>query len=418
MSGKKPELLLPAGDPECLKTALRYGADAVYIGGEAFGLRAKAENFNREQMAEGIRLVHDHEKKVYVTVNIFAHDRDLDGVRSYLSELSEMRPDALLISDPGIFSLAKELCPEIPRHISTQANNTNAETCRFWHALGAERIVLARELSMEEIRGIRESAPAKLELEAFVHGAMCMAYSGRCLLSNYFTGRDANQGACTHPCRWTYAVVEESRPGERFPVEENERGTFLFHSKDLCMIEHIPELTEAGVDSFKVEGRMKSPLYVAAVARAYRRAIDDWFDDPQRYRENLPYYLREVEGCAARPFSTGFYFGRPDADGQIYETGETPGEKFVYLGIVRGTDPAGRAVIEQKNKFAVGDALELMKPDGRNVRAVVRGLYDAAGTAIPDAPHPKQELHLELEAATAEEGDILRKSNIGDGDFC
>ena len=275
-----PELLIPASSLEVLKTAVIFGADAVYIGGEAFGLRAKAKNFSMEDMKEGIQFAHAHEVRVYVTANILAHNGDLSGVEAYFQELKAIGPDALIISDPGVFTIAKRICPEIEIHISTQANNTNYATYRFWHELGAKRVVSARELSMKEIKEIRANIPDDLEIETFVHGAMCISYSGRCLLSNYFTGRDANQGACTHPCRWKYAVMEESRPGEYLPVYENERGTYIFNSKDLCMIGHIPDLIDAGIDSFKIEGRMKTALYVATVARTYRKAIDDYLKDP------------------------------------------------------------------------------------------------------------------------------------------
>lgn len=273
---KKPELLVPASSLEVLKTAVIFGADAVYIGGEAFGLRAKAKNFSSEEMAEGICFAHQHHAKVYVTANILAHNDDLEGAERYFAELKEMKPDALIISDPGMFLIAREICPEIEIHISTQANNTNYKTYQFWWQQGAKRVVSARELSLTEIREIRDHIPEEMEIESFVHGAMCISYSGRCLLSNYFTGRDANQGACTHPCRWKYAVVEETRPGEYLPVYENERGTYIFNSKDLCMIGHIPELVGAGIDSLKIEGRMKTALYVACVARTYRKAIDDF----------------------------------------------------------------------------------------------------------------------------------------------
>ena len=272
---RKPELLIPASSLEVLKTAVIFGADAVYIGGEAFGLRAKARNFSSREMQQGIAFAHDHGVKVHVTANILAHNDDLEGAEKYFYELKEMKPDALIIADPGMFTLAREICPEIDIHISTQANNTNYMTYLFWHKLGAKRVVSARELSLKEIKEIRSKIPKDMEIESFIHGAMCISYSGRCLLSSYFTGRDANQGACTHPCRWKYAVVEEKRPGEYLPVYENERGTYIFNSKDLCMIEHIPEMIDAGIDSFKIEGRMKTALYVATVARTYRKAIDD-----------------------------------------------------------------------------------------------------------------------------------------------
>ena len=294
---KHPELLIPASSLEVLKTAVMFGADAVYIGGEAFGLRAKAKNFSMEEIREGIAFAHAHDVKVYITANILAHNGDLSGVRAYFEELKEIRPDALIISDPGVFMIAREVCPEIDIHISTQANNTNYGTYLFWHQLGARRVVTARELSMAELKEIREKAPADLEMETFIHGAMCISYSGRCLLSNYFTGRDANRGACTHPCRWKFAIVEETRPGEYMPVYENERGTYIFNSKDLCMIEHIPELIDSGIDSFKIEGRMKTALYVATVARTYRKAIDDYLESPELYRENMDWYLDQISNC-------------------------------------------------------------------------------------------------------------------------
>ena len=264
---RHPELLIPASSLEVLRTAVTFGADAVYIGGEAYGLRAKAKNFSMEEMAEGIRFAHGHGVRVYVTANILAHNRDLEGAEAYFEELKKIGPDALIIADPGMFLTAREVCPDVDIHVSTQANNVNYKTFQFWQEQGAKRVVTGRELTLEEIREIREHIPDSLEIETFVHGAMCISYSGRCLLSNYFTGRDANQGACTHPCRWKYSVVEETRPGEYMPVYENERGTYIFNSKDLCMIEHIPDLVAAGIDSLKVEGRMKTALYVATVAR-------------------------------------------------------------------------------------------------------------------------------------------------------
>ena len=394
-AGKKPELLVPAGSPETLKVAAAFGADAVYLGGEAFGLRAKARNFSPEEMAEGILWAHDRGLKVYITVNILAHNADLPGIRKYLGELRELHPDGLIIADPGVFLLAKEICPEIPRHISTQANNTNTETCRFWAEQGAKRIVTARELSLEEIRQLREGIPADMELEAFVHGAMCISYSGRCLLSNFLNGRDANRGECTHPCRWKYTLMEETRPGEYFPVEENERGTYIFNSKDLCMVGHIPELIGAGIDSFKIEGRMKTALYTATITRAYRKAIDDFFEDPEKYRQNLSRYQEEVSSGTNRQFTTGFYFGRPTEEDQIYET-STYVTDCVYLGMIRGSDEKGRPVIEQKNKFSVGDVIEILQPDGSTPKAEVRGIYDEDGLPMDSAPHARQELHLDL----------------------
>ena len=403
---KRPELLVPASSLEVLKTAVIFGADAVYIGGEAFGLRAKAKNFSMEDMREGIAFAHEHEVKVYVTANILAHNRDLAGVEAYFRELREIGPDALIIADPGVFQIAKRVCPEIERHISTQANNTNYETYRFWHELGAKRVVSARELSMEELRELRANIPEDMEIETFIHGAMCISYSGRCLLSNFFTGRDANQGACTHPCRWKYAVVEETRPGEYMPVYENERGTYIFNSKDLCMIEHIPEMIDAGIDSFKIEGRMKTALYVATVARTYRKAIDDYLEDPDKYRANMPWYQEQISNCTYRQFTTGFYFGKPSEESQIYDS-NTYIKEYTYLGIV-GEVKEGLCRIEQRNKFSVGETIEIMKPDGRNIKVQVKRILDEEGKEQESAPHPKQVLYVELEEA-ADRYDILRR---------
>ena len=400
------ELLIPASSLEVLKTAVIFGADAVYIGGEAFGLRAKAKNFSMEEMKEGIEFAHAHNVKVYVTANILAHNDDLEGVREYFEELREIKPDALIIADPGVFEIAKEVCPEIERHISTQANNTNYATYNFWYRQGASRVVSARELSLKEIKEIRERIPEDLEIETFVHGAMCISYSGRCLLSNYFTGRDANQGACTHPCRWKYAVVEEKRPGEYLPVYENERGTYIFNSKDLCMIEHIPELIDAGIDSFKIEGRMKTALYVATLARTYRKAIDDYQKDPELYKKNMPWYLDQISNCTYRQFTTGFFFGKPDHETQIYDN-NTYIREYTYLGIV-GAVENGLARIEQRNKFSVGETIEIMKPDGSNVEAKVLRILNEDGEEQESAPHSKQVLHVEL-SETPAQYDLLRR---------
>ncbi len=400
-------MLVPASSLEVLKIAVAFGADAVYIGGEAFGLRAKAKNFSSGEMREGVAFAHEHQVKVYVTANILARNEDLAGVEEYFQELRQMKPDALIISDPGIFLIARRVCPELEIHISTQANNTNYGTYQFWYQQGVRRVVSARELSLEEIVGIRRQIPADMEIETFIHGAMCISYSGRCLLSNYFTGRDANQGACTHPCRWKYAVVEESRPGEYLPVFENERGTFLFNSKDLCMIEHIPELMEAGIDSFKIEGRMKTALYVATVARTYRRAIDDYLISPGKYRENLPWYREQIRTCTYRQFTTGFFFGRPDETMQIYGN-STYVKEYTYLGIVGEANGQGLYRIEQRNKFSVGEQIEVMKPDGRNLPVTVRAIVDEEGNFLESAPHPKQVLYLDL-GQSLDQYDILRR---------
>ena len=412
---RKNELLVPASSLEVLKIAVIYGADAVYIGGEAFGLRAKAKNFTMEEMAEGIAFAHARGVKVYVTANILAHNYDLDGVREYLTELQNMkpdRPDALIIADPAIFTIAGEVCPDIDRHISTQANNTNYGTFQFWEKLGATRVVTARELSLREIRQIREHISDDLEIETFVHGAMCISYSGRCLLSNYFTGRDANRGACTHPCRWKYSVVEEKRPGEYFPVYENERGTYIFNSKDLCMIEHIPEMIDAGIDSFKIEGRMKTALYVATVARTYRKAIDDYMESPELYRSNMEYYKSEIAKCTYRQFTTGFYFGKTDQDSQIYDN-NTYIKNCTYIGNVQEVTEDGLVAFEQKNKFSVGEEIECMNFDGTNTVCRVEEIYNDRMEPMESAPHPKMQLYVKLDRPVSA-GMILRRQELSE----
>ena len=385
---RKIELLCPASSLEVLKIAVIYGADAVYIGGEAFGLRAKAKNFTLEEMKEGIEFAHAHDCKVYVTANILAHNYDLDGARQYFKELKQIGPDALIISDPGMFTIAKEELPDIDIHISTQANNTNYMTYQFWWKQGAKRVVSARELSLNEIKQIREHIPDEMEIETFMHGAMCISYSGRCLLSSFMAGRDANRGACTHPCRWKYSIVEESRPGEYMPVYENERGTYIFNSKDLCMIEHIPELMESGIDSFKIEGRMKTALYVATVARTYRRAIDDYKQSPELYREHMAWYQEQISNCTYRQFTTGFFFGKPSDEAQIYDN-NTYVKEYTYLGIV-------------------GERNEVMKPDGANITVTVQRIVDEEGNDMESAPHPKQVLYIDLGQPLAMY-DILRR---------
>ena len=416
MRREKPELLIPASSLEVLKTAVIFGADAVYIRGEAFGLRAKAKNVSMEEMAEGIVFADEHGVKVYVTANILAHNADLEGAREYFMQLRDMKPqtpDALIISDPGMFTIAKEVWPEVEIHISTQANNTNYQTYLFWHKMGATRVVSARELSLAEIREIRDHIPEDMEIESFIHGAMCISYSGRCLLSNYFTGRDANQGACTHPCRWKYAVVEEKRPGEYLPVYENERGTYIFNSKDLCMIEYIPQVVAAGIDSLKIEGRMKTALYVATVARTYRKAIDDFFAGEEVYRANMDWYKEEISKCTYRQFTTGFYFGKPDENTQIYDS-NTYVNEYVYLGIIdsiceKEIDGEKKLVahFEQRNKFSVGDTIEIMKPNGDNVQVCVLGMYDEELRSVECCPHSKQQIWVELSQVPAQY-DLLR----------
>lgn len=405
--GRAVELLIPAGSLEVLKTAVVFGADAVYIGGEAFGLRANARNFSLADMKAGIAFAHERQVRVYVTANILAHNADLKEARNYFEALGEIGPDALIVSDPGMFMIAREVLPQMDIHISTQANNTNYMTYRFWWKQGARRVVTARELSLKEIEQIRRQIPPEMEIETFIHGAMCISYSGRCLLSSFMAGRDANRGACTHPCRWKYAVVEESRPGQYMPVYENERGTYIFNSRDLCMIEHIPEMLEAGIDSFKVEGRMKTALYVATVARTYRLAIDDYLADPTLYQSRLPFYRAEIQKCTYRQYTTGFFFGKPDENTQIYDN-NTYIKEYTYLGTVGAPSANGLYRVEQRNKFSVGETVEVMKPNGENIVATVRAIYDADGNRMESAPHPKQQLSIDL-GIELEMYDILRR---------
>lgn len=407
MTDRKVELLVPAGSLEVLKVAVDYGADAVYIGGQAYGLRAKADNFSIDEMKEAAAYAHAKNAKVYVTANIFAHNYDIDGMKTYFEKLKDTGVDAVLVSDPGIFTLAKETMPDMELHISTQANNTNYLTYNFWYKLGAKRVVTARELSLAEIRQIRDHIPHDMEIESFMHGAMCISYSGRCLLSSYFTGRDANRGACTHPCRWKYHIVEETRPGEYMPVNEDDRGTYIFNSKDLCMVEHIPEMIDAGIDSFKIEGRMKTALYVATVARTYRKAIDDYMESPELYRSNMEYYKSEIAKCTYRQFTTGFYFGKTDSDSQIYDN-NTYIKNYTYIGNVQLVTEDGLAVFEQKNKFSVGEMIEAMDFDGTNISCRVEEIYNDKMEKMESAPHPKMQLYVRLDRPVSA-GMILRR---------
>ena len=407
MTDRKVELLVPAGSLEVLKVAVDYGADAVYIGGQAYGLRAKADNFSIDEMKEAAAYAHAKNAKVYVTANIFAHNYDIDGMKAYFEQLKDTGVDAVLVSDPGIFTLAKETMPDMELHISTQANNTNYLTYNFWYKLGAKRVVTARELSLAEIRQIRDHIPDDMEIESFMHGAMCISYSGRCLLSSYFTGRDANRGACTHPCRWKYHIVEETRPGESMPVNEDDRGTYIFNSQDLCMVEHIPEMIDAGIDSFKIEGRMKTALYVATVARTYRKAIDDYMESPELYRSNMEYYKSEIAKCTYRQFTTGFYFGKTDSDSQIYDN-NTYIKNYTYIGNVQLVTEDGLAVFEQKNKFSVGEMIEAMDFDGTNISCRVEEIYNDKMEKMESAPHPKMQLYVRLDRPVSA-GMILRR---------
>lgn len=394
---KKIEILAPAGDLEKLKIAVLYGADAVYMGGTSFSLRAKAKNFTREQMAEGVKFAHDHNVKVYITCNIFAHNEDFAQLPDYLRELEQIGVDAILVADPGIFAVARRVVPNMEIHISTQANNTNYHTAMFWKELGAKRIVMARELSMNEIKEISQNIPQDLDIEAFVHGAMCISYSGRCLLSNYLNGRDANQGACSHPCRWEYFVTEKTRPGEYMPVVEEDRGTYIFNSKDLCMIEHIPQLIDAGIMSLKIEGRIKTAYYVGTVVRIYREAVDDYLKSPELYESKKSYYISEVAKASYRGFTTGFYYGKPSDKEQIYTTSSYI-RTYDFIGMVLDYNKeTGFATLEQRNKFVVGDKVEFLRHNGEIFTQIIEEMYDENGEKITQAPHPQQIVKLKID---------------------
>ncbi|MDR0273703.1 MAG: U32 family peptidase [Clostridiales bacterium] len=404
---KKPELLAPAGDLERLKVAFAYGADAVYIGGKFLSMRAKAKNFGLAEMEEGICHAHLLGKKVYVAVNVCAHNDDFKELDEYLFALGKIKADAILISDPGVFIRAKKIIPNVEIHISTQANITNYATAAFWRDLGAKRVVLARELSLAEIKGIHEKTP-DIEIEVFIHGAMCMAYSGRCLISNFLNSRDANRGECSQPCRFKYALVEE-KTGAAFPVCEDESGTYILNSKDLCMIKHIPNLINAGISSFKIEGRMKTEYYVGAVTKAYREAIDDFFESPQLYEKNLPFYESELKKVGNRGYTTGFFFGKMTENDHDY-SGKSQVTSQDFLAIVESFDEkTGICLIEQRNKFSVGDKTEILRASGDNFTQTVESVHDENGAEINSAPHPKQKIFLKINSPVAKY-DMIRKS--------
>lgn len=384
---KKPELLAPAGNLEKLIVAVKYGADAVYLGGQNYGLRAFADNFTYDEIQKGIKFAHQNGARVYVTVNIFPHNVDLKGLKDHLKKLEEIGVDAIIISDPGVLEFAREVVPSMELHLSTQANTTNWASAKFWFKQGIRRIILARELSLKEIKEIIEKKPHGLEIETFIHGAMCISYSGRCLLSNYLANRDANRGECAHPCRWKYYLMEEQRPGEYIPVFEDERGSYFFNSKDLCLIRHIPELIETGIRSFKIEGRMKSVHYVASVVRAYRKSIEHYIKDPQNYTFN-PEWLKEIEKASHREFTTGFYFGNPTGDEQIY-THSSYIREYDFVGIVKECNE-NIAVVEQRNNFKVGQVIEFMNPSGSDFSQKIEKMWDEENNEIKAAPHPQQ----------------------------
>ncbi|SMC59227.1 peptidase U32 family protein [Sporomusa malonica] len=384
---KKPELLAPAGNLEKLKMALIYGADAVYMSGKAFGLRAFSDNFEQEELKQGIDFAHRLGKKTYITINIFPHNDDLTDLPDYIKSVAAMGADGIIVSDLGVFRIARQVAPALPIHISTQANSTNWSTVEFWQELGASRVVLARELSLADIRLIREKVD--LDLEAFVHGAMCMSYSGRCLISNYLTGRDANRGECAQPCRWKYHLMEESRPGVYLPVLEDERGTYIFNSKDLCLLNHLPELIESGLNSFKIEGRMKSVHYVATVVKVYREAIDSYVSSPANFHVKQD-WLEELQKVSHREYTTGFYFNKTSEQDQIY-TSSSYIQSHDFVGLVKDYNPAtGMAVIEQRNNMKVGEEIEIMQPGQETFIQSINAMFDADGTPIEVAPHPQQ----------------------------
>ncbi|RKD27908.1 putative protease [Caminicella sporogenes DSM 14501] len=389
----KVELLAPAGDLEKLKYAIIYGADAVYIGGQTFGLRTSAKNFSFEEMNEGIKFAHDRGKKVYVTLNIIPHNDDLRQLPEYLKKLSTMDIDAVILSDPGVLMYVREHAPNLEIHLSTQANNTNFMSANFWYKQGVKRIILARELSLKEISEIRKNTPEDLELEAFIHGAMCISYSGRCLLSSYMANRDSNRGECAHPCRWKYYLVEEKRPGEYIPVFEDEKGTYFFNSKDLCMVNYIPELIKAGLSSLKIEGRMKSIYYVANTVRVYRKAIDDYYKLGENYKID-PEWIEELGKVSHRKFTTGFYFGRPNEEAQLYASSSYIRD-YDFLGIVLDYDEStGYATIEQRNRMFKGDFIEIIGPDYKLIKQKINVMLDDKGHEIDVAPHAQQKIKI------------------------
>lgn len=408
MTKKKIELLAPAGDMEKLKTAIIYGADAVYFGGELFSLRAGAGNLSVEEIREAMDFIHEHNAKGYMTINIYPHNDDIPPLKAYLERIKDIPIDAFLVSDPGVMTIVKSIIPDAEIHISTQANTTNYMTAAFWvQQMGATRIVAAREMSLEELKEMKKVLPPDTEIEAFVHGAMCMSYSGRCLLSNFMVGRDANRGSCTHPCRWKYSLVEEKRPGEYYPIEEDERGSYIMNSRDLCMLDKLPDLIDAGIYSLKIEGRMKSPFYVATVVSAYRAALDSYLDNPDNY-EFQEKWFTELCKASHREFYHGFYYSKPDSSGQNYSSSDYTRE-YSFIGVVRGFEhDTGLTIVEQRNKFSVGEDIEVFGPRTEYTDEIVREMYDEDNNPIESAPHPQQIIKIKLSKAYPENF-ILRK---------
>lgn len=402
----KVELLAPAGDLEKLKMAIIYGADAVYIGGENFGMRTASKNFTQDEMKEGVEFAHERGKKVYVTLNIIPHNEDLIGLEDYLKFLDRIHVDAVIVADPGVLMIVRETLPLMEVHVSTQANNTNYQSAKFWYKQGVQRIVTARELSFDEIKEIRQNIPPDMQIESFVHGAMCISYSGRCLISSYMTGRDANRGECAHPCRWKYALVEEKRPGEYFPVEETESGTFLYNSKDLCLIDQVDKIIESGIDSLKIEGRVKTAYYVATVVRAYRMAIDGYYQDPENYRFD-PELLEEVKKASYRDFTHGFYNGKPDESSQNYSSSSYI-RNYDFLGVVHGKKDH-LTQVEVRNRIFVGDEVEIIGPNVKTVYTKVAQMFNEDMEPMDVAPRPKELVWMDL-GGVFEKDFILRKA--------
>jgi len=406
----RPELLAPAGSLTKLKYAIEYGADAVYIGGEEFSLRVAAKNFTLDEIKEGIEYAHKRGRKVYITANIIPHNDDLKDFPDFVREVDSLGADAIIVSDLGLFSIVKEVAPNLDIHISTQANNTNYMSAKTWYKLGAKRVTLARDLSFKEIGEIREKIEPDEELECFVHGAMCVSYSGRCLLSNYLTHRDANKGACSHPCRWKYYLMEEKRPGEYMPVFENDRGTFLYNSKDLCMVSYIPDLIKAGINSFKIEGRVKNELYVATVVNAYRMAIDVYYESKDNFKID-PYILEELEKVSHREYTTGFYYNKPDENNQLY-TSNTYIQDYTIAAVILSYDPETKiAVCEQRNRFFKGEELEVLSPGKQSFAFIPEYIKDENDEEIDVAPHPQMIVKMKIENPVGDFA-IIRKKNV------
>lgn len=392
---QKMELLAPAGNMDKMKMALLYGADAVYLGGKAFGLRAYSGNFTDEELKEAVSFAHSLKKKVHVTVNIFPHNDDFKGLPEYLEYLDRIKVDAILVADPGVFYLARKIVPHMSVHVSTQANTTNWMSAKFWQEAGAKRVVMAREVSLADVKDIHEKVP--VELEGFVHGAMCISYSGRCLLSNYFTqNRDSNRGQCVQACRWKYNIVEETRPGQYFPVTEDNRGTYIFNSKDLCLLPYVPELYEAGLCSLKIEGRMKSVHYVATVVKVYREALDAFERNPEHFSVKQE-WLDELEKISHRPYTKGFSVSRPTEEDQVYSHSSNT-QTHEFIGLVTSYDSEKKiAYLEQRNNFKVGDTVEFLQPKGKNVHHVITKMIDEKNARITVAPHPQMKVGIYID---------------------